>query len=112
MGSALRDMHQQRGPWVDQEPRKALLAAALAVALGKGTVPDEPDLEAGLQQTVSGDKVAAAPHETSDQSDMLFDWYFLSQFDTYFVAMDSEVSGGDGDGGDGDGGGGDGGGGE
>ena len=111
MGGALREMHQQRGPWVDQEPRKALLAAALAVALGKRTVPNESDLQAVGQQVEIGDVAAAAPHGTSDQHDILFDWYFLSQFDTYFVAMDSEVDAG-GDGGDGDGGdGGDGGGG-
>jgi hypothetical protein len=103
MAGVLREMQLQRGSLVEKEPRKALLAAVLAVALGQRRPPEEAELELVGQQVEQGAAMAVAPDEAGGQSGTWLDWHFFNQFDRYFQAMDSEVNAGEagGDGGDG-----------
>ena len=114
MAGVLREMQLQRGSWVEKEPRKALLAAVVAVAVGHRRPPEEAELQLIGQQVEQGSAMAVAPHETGDQTGIWLDWHFFNHFDRYFQGVDSEVDAGEsgGDGGDGGDGGGDGGGGE
>ena len=50
MASILREMQLKRGSWVEDEPRQALLAAVLAVAVGRRRPPEGADLQLVGQQ--------------------------------------------------------------
>ena len=106
MAGVLREMQHRRGSWVCKEPRRALLAAVLEVAVGRGGRQVEDDMQLLGQQVVEGTAMAVAPQEASVQSDRWLDWHFFNHFDRYFQAMDSEVNAGESGGDRGDGGGG------
>jgi len=105
VGGVLREMRRRRAPWVEKEPRKALLAAVLAVAMGQDRTAEGSDLQLVERQVEQEAAQARDTHGASDQGGLWLDWHFFNRFDTYFQAVDSEVSasesGGDGDGGDG-----------
>ena len=107
VGAVLREMQLQRGSWMEKEPHKALMAAVLAVALGRRRPTTDGGLQPVWQQVDQGAAMAETPYGTGDQSGIWYDWYFFSHydryFDRYFDSIDSEVdsAGAGGDGGDG-----------
>jgi hypothetical protein len=84
MAGALREIKAQRGDWVIQQPREALMAAALAVCAGRGrrlqdlpeTVNEDAHPEPGYQ---------VPPAATPDYS--LYDWRFMTMMDFHSSSL-------------------------
>ena len=113
MARVLREMQARRRSWVEKEPRKALLAAVIAVAVGPRRPKEETQLQQIEHEVEEGAAAAVAPRDTDGLTDIWLDWHFFSHFDGYFHAVDSGADEGESEGDGDDGGdGGDGGGGE
>ena len=112
MGGVLREMQLRRGSWVTKEPRQALMAAALAVSLGRRRPPADADTQLVERQLEQGKAMNGRQPEAHLEDEIPLDLHLFDQFESYFHAVDAEMSAGEagGDGSNG-GGGGDGGGG-
>ena len=95
MASALREMHLHGGSWVGQEPRWALMAAVIGVAVGLGRLSEEAELQLVGMQVDQGATLAGAQDASLLQDEFWLDWHIFNQVDRYFQAIDGEVDAGE-----------------
>ncbi|MBI4329345.1 MAG: hypothetical protein HY685_05735, partial [Chloroflexi bacterium] len=80
VAGVLHEIQQRRASRVEKEPRQALVAAVIAVAVGLRRPPVETEPQTAEQQVEQGTVMTAAPQEASVQSDVWLDERFFNRF--------------------------------